>query len=439
MNEQQPTSSHKLIRRTGALVLLGGAFGAGVIFREPLVRMFSSKAQMADKKDAAHQQLWTCSMHPQVIQDHPGFCPICHMTLTPLSAGLHAATHASQVAATGTVVIDPVVVQRMGVRVATAEVRKLTRTIRLVGELTEPEPDHVDVNLRVSGWIDKLYADSDGKAVLKGEPLFDLYSPELTVAVDELIAGRKQKESSKDASADGFYQATRAKISRMGLGDQQIDELAKLDAAPKAISILSPATGHVTAKTVIAGSAVKAGDAVMKIADRSTMWIELQVYEQDLPYIKVGQDVSVSVTATPGQTYAGKISFVYPHLDMMTRTLRVRLTVPNPQHNLHEGMYASAEIAAVLPEETVVIPSEAIIDTGTRQFTFLWLGEGKFEPRTLTIGASDGHGDTQVLAGLKTGDRVVTSGQFLIDAESRTQEAIQKLLSDRLAEPSVQK
>jgi len=434
MSNPMNPSTGKTGRRAVMFVLLPAAFAAGVVFHEPIMRMVSSSTKPSEKKSEAQKQLWTCSMHPQVILDHDGTCPICHMALTPLTAGAHAVGTRS---VAGTVVINPVVVQQMGVRVATAEVRKLTKTVRLIGELLEPEPAHVDINLRVNGWIDKLYADSDGKAVAKGEPLFDLYSPELTIAVDELIAGRKQKDNSKEPLAGSFYQAT--KLSRMGLEDSQIDELAKHQVAPKTISYLSPMSGHVTAKAVFAGSAVKAGDAVMRIADRSTLWVELQAYEQDLPFIKVGQEAKVSIPATPGESYTGKLDFIYPHMDMMSRTIRVRISVPNPNHALHEGMYASAEIATTLPGETVVIPSEAILDTGTRQLTFVWLGDGKFEPRTLKIGNSDGHGNAQVLDGLKAGDRVVTSGQFLIDAESRTQEAIQKLIADRLADPGMAK
>jgi|GEM_PF-139098 len=432
MNEQNPHHQRiGAVRGTAALVLLAGAFGAGAFFRDPLLRLVSTPSTMESKKDAAAQQLWTCSMHPQVIQDHPGFCPICHMALTPLSGGSHAATHSTTATATNVVVIDPAVVQRMGVRTAVAEQRKLMRMIRLVGEITEPEPNHVDVNLRVNGWIDKLYADADGKEMKKGEPLFDLYSPELSVAVDELIAARKQMAGGKDTSAESFFSATKLKLSRLGLTDSQIDSLAKLDMAPKTVPILSPMSGHVTEKKVVAGSAVKAGDPALRIADRSSMWAELQVYEQDLPFLSVGQTVAISTPSAPGKTYDGQISFIYPHLDMMSRSARMRVVVPNTDHVLHEGMYASAEVAATATDETVVVPREAVIDTGIRQLSFIALGEGKFQSKEVRIGASDGAGNVQVLSGLSAGDVVVTSGEFLIDAESRTQEAVGKMLAQR--------
>ncbi len=430
----------RAVRTTAGIALVAAAFGAGIYFRDPIMRRMPAGVTLAPatsqnaQRLADNKQLWTCSMHPQVIQDHPGICPICHMTLTPLTAGAHMATHANN-SSEGTVMIDPIIVQRMGVRVASVESRKLTRMIRVVGMLEEAEPLHRDVNLRVSGWIETLYANVDGMPIEEGKPLFDLYSPEINLAINELIAVRKQQDVSDDPSAKSMYEATQSKLARMGLTDSQIEAFAKLSAAPRTIPILSPMTGHITAKMVYAGSAVKAGDLVLRIADQSQMWADLQIFEEDLPFINIGQTVTMSSPSRPGESFSGEISFIHPHLDMMTRTAKVRIVLPNHHHELREGMYVSAEIAATIADNAIVVPREAVIDTGSRQIAFIWKPSGEFEPRQLTIGPSDENGSVQVLDGLQPGDKVVTSGQFLIDSESRTEEAVQKILKDRLAMP----
>jgi Cu(I)/Ag(I) efflux system membrane fusion protein len=461
-------------------VLLLGIWAGRYLNEMPFNRMPASTAAVSTSSPAAPKQLYTCSMHPQVIQDHPGICPICHMELEPLkespSANAIAPTgkerkilywtdtmynppyiankpgkspmgmdltpvYADDVSAGAAVIIDPVVVQNMGVRIASVVRGPLHTMIRAVGSFTEPEQNHTEINLRVSGWIQKLYANQDGMNVAKGDPLFDLYSPELTAASDELIAARKMAEaggmgtdSTMRDSADAIVSGARRKLALLGLPDDQIDAIAKLEKSPATITFKSPMSGHVTEKTVVEGSAVKAGERVMRIADRSTMWLQIQVYERDLALVKVGTPVTATVTAAPGATFEGKVDFIYPHLDMMTRTATARVIFPNVDHELREGMYASALIQAVVAEDTLLVPREAIIDSGTRQIVFIAEGDGHFEPRTITVGLSGrSNADAaaemvQVLTGLNGSETVVTSGQFLLDSESRLQEAIQKHL-----------
>lgn len=376
-------------------------------------------AAPANPRDGA-KPLWTCSMHPQVIQDHPGLCPICHMELTPLKLD-----------ATGdnTITINPAIVQNMGVRTAVVSTGALIQTVRAVGYLTEPEPLHRDINLRVNGWIEKLYANIDGMAVKEGEPLFDLYSPELTIAADELISARKQLASVPDDVASKLMLDTsQRKLIQLGLTEAQVAAISKLDAAPHTIPILSPLMGHVTAKMVYEGAAVKAGDLVMRIASRHEMWIEAQVYEQQLGLISEGQPVRATVVSQPGKVFAGKVMFVHPHLDAQTRTALVRIGLSNADHSLRENMYATVDILADNYKEAVVVPREAIIDSGRRQVAFVSLGSGRFEPRELQLGTPGENGTVQVLSGLKAGETVVTSGQFLLDSESRLKESLAKYL-----------
>lgn len=380
-----------------------------------------SSMSAAAAEPVVGKPLWTCSMHPQVIQDHPGLCPICHMELTPLKAS-----------ATGdmTIAIDPVIVQNMGVRTAVVKNGALVHSIRTVGYLTEPEPLHRDINLRVSGWIEKLYANIDGMPVQKDQPLFDLYSPELTIAGDELISARKQLDTAPtDATNKLLFETAQRKLRQMGLTEGQVADIAKLDAAPHTVPFLSPSMGHVTAKMVYEGDAVKAGDLVMRIASRHEMWIEAQVYEQQLGLISEGQPVRATIVSQPGRVFTGKVIFVHPHLDPQTRTALVRIGISNADHTLRENMYATVEILADNYKEEVVVPREAVIDSGRRQVAFVALGGGRFEPRLLQLGAAGQDDTVQVLSGLKAGETIVTSGQFLLDSESRLKESLAKYLS----------
>lgn len=358
-------------------------------------------------------------MHPQVIQDHPGQCPICHMELTPVRSGPASGSNA--------ITIDPSILQNMGVRTAIVTKGPLAQSVRVVGYLEEPEPLHRDINLRVNGWIEKLYADTDGMVITEGKPLFDLYSPELTVAVDELIAARKQSGgTAATGNQQSLLDSARRKLQQFGLSDKQIDDLSLLDTAPRNVPILAPLSGHLTAKMVYEGAAVKAGDLVLRLASRHRMWIDAQVYEQQMPLISDGQPARATLVSQPGKMFEGKVLFIHPHVDPSTRTALVRIEIPNGDLLLRQGMYATVEILADNYVEALLVPREAVIDSGRRQVSFVDLGNGRFEPRSVTLGMAGQEGLVQVLTGLREGDRVVTSGQFLLDSESRMREALAK-------------
>jgi Cu(I)/Ag(I) efflux system membrane fusion protein/cobalt-zinc-cadmium efflux system membrane fusion protein len=477
------------VRYGGTLMVLVAGILAGLLFREPILHLLGAHQQspVDGVESTAKHQLWTCGMHPQVIQDEPGLCPICHMKLTPLSIGdesggeksgaddgerkvkywwdpmLGAASISDQPGTSamgmalvpvyegrgsgdGTAVtIDPVVVQNMGVRVADAKIGPMSRTLRTVGYLEEAQPLVHDVNLRVSGWIEKLHAATVGVHLTAGEKLFDLYSPEVQVALEELIAARSAADtlgSDTDALAQitavTILDAARRKLEQWGLSKWQVEQLAKLNKAPRTVTFTSPITGHVTEKMVVEGSAVNAGDIVMRIVDHSTLWLDSQVYAQDQPFIELGQKVIATIEGVPGRQFEGEIIFIHPHIDPTTRTVTVRIAIANPEMALRPGMYATADIDARLAETALLVPREAVIDTGIRQLVFVAKGEGRFEPRNVKTGVSSSDGTIQILDGIVAGERVVTSGQFLLDAESRLREAIQKHLADRLLTASDQ-
>lgn len=460
------------------LILSAAFLAAGARWHESVGHAFGFAGHDHGEASAANpsgrKELWTCGMHPQVIQDHPGTCPICHMKLTPLMAeGASAMSgerkvkywwdpmlgadsisqkpgksamgmdlvpvYEAEVTGGTAVTIDPVIVQNMGVRVATVTKGPVKRDVRAVGYLVEAEPNIHDVNLRVSGWVQKLFAATEGQHVMKGEPLFELYSPELQVAAEEMIGARKSAAAMGERS-DGLARRSgetlvsvgKRKLSQWGIDEEQIVELSKLDHAPPTITFRSPVTGHVTQKNVVDGAAVKAGDRVLQIVDHSTLWLDAQVFEQDLPFVKLGEAVTATVESVPGKTFTGKVVFVHPHVDPMTRAATVRTELPNPDISLRPGMYATVSLLSTPREEAILVPRESIIDSGTRKIVFVSTGSGHFEPRKVRTGFTSSDGAVEVLEGLAPGETVVTSGQFLLDAESRMKEAIQKHLDKSL-------
>ncbi|MBS0197365.1 MAG: efflux RND transporter periplasmic adaptor subunit [Planctomycetes bacterium] len=430
--------------RFGSLALLliaaaGGAY-AGMRWHTTLERwlvpsMASAQPEPVNSVSAEKKQLWTCGMHPQVIQDHPGDCPICHMKLTPLVSGGESTAPADA----ATVIVDPAIVQNMGVRTAEVTEAPLRQKVRVYAMITEAEPGHRDVNLRVSGWIQTLYANTDGMTVKTGDPLFDLYSPELNLAIEELISARRAAKAAendagsslRDTSAS-LVAAAENRLLALDLTPEQISELGAMEHAPSVVTFRSPFDGHVTEKAgVYAGTSVVAGQRVFRLAQRTTMWVEGRVPEADLGRVRVGQKTSARVDAYPGRAFDGEVIFIHPHFDEMTRTAMVRMALSNHDYALHEGMYATLEIDVGDAEPAVLAPREAVIDTGESQVVFVSAGKGRFEPRRVIMGQSGERGMVQILTGLKPGEQVVASGQFLLDSESRLREAIAKFLGQK--------
>jgi len=469
-----PRPRGRIVRRVAVAVIVLAAFAGGFFLRDRLGgHAGHGDAAAAASSQRGAKQLWTCGMHPQVIQDKPGDCPICHMELTPLKMEATASAASAkrkvkywhdpmmnppyisqqpgkspmgmdlvpvyehEVMAGPAVTIDPVIVQNMGVRVAPVVFGSVQREVRVVGYLEEPEPLHRDINLRVRGWIEKLYADTDGMPIQKGQKLFDMYSPDIQVAANELIAARESLDAAADgqakATAQVMFQSTARKLELWGLERQQVQMLAKLEKAPETVTIIAPIGGHLTEKKVYEGAGVEAGMMVMRIADRNRMWVDTQVYEQQLRLVKIGSKARATIVSEPGKVYEAEVIFIHPHIDPQTRTALVRLQIPNEDYHLRQGMYATVDILTEPTPPAPVVPREAVIDTGTRQIAFVASGGGKFEPRQVKLGVSGRDGLVQVLSGVAPNEQVVTSGQFLLDSESRLKEAIQKHLDGNLA------
>jgi Cu(I)/Ag(I) efflux system membrane fusion protein len=357
---------------------------------------------------------YTCSMHPSVKQLSPGKCPICGMTLVPVSKEQQSA---------GVVMIDEGRRQLIGVRTSAVIEGPLRSSFQAVGLVAYDESALTDVNLKVKGWITKLSVNETGQRVTRGQTLFTMYSPELYNAEQDFLLARRTSGMdgvAKDSGAPSvasFANAARKRLNLLGLSDAQIDAVAARGEPQESTAIVSPASGFVIEKNVVEGASVDAGMRLFRIAALDKVWVEADVYEADLAHVRVGQPAKVTLDYLPGRAYDAKVSYVYPYLETGARTGRVRIALANRQLELRPGMYASVELASDLGSR-VQVPASAIVYTGPRRLVFVDLGEGRFRPQEVRVGA-EADGMYEVLAGLKAGDIVATSGVFLIAAEAR--------------------
>jgi Cu(I)/Ag(I) efflux system membrane fusion protein len=354
---------------------------------------------------------YTCAMHPSVEMDGPGKCPICGMELTPVT---------KREVETGTIFVDETRRQRIGVRTEAVTKRQMTLPIQAVGAVRYDESRLHDVNLRMSGWVERLSVDETGQRVKAGQTLFTLYSPELYAAqLEHLASVKRQAEGGEMLSQ--LAQASRTRLRLLGMSAAQIAGLEKRGEAQENVPILSPAAGYVIDKQVVEGARVEAGTRVYRIADLSRVWIDAEIYESDLPHVRVGQSASVELPYVPDKRFSGKVDYVYPTLEGQTRTGRARIVLDNPGLELKPEMYANVSFQVDLGERLAVRDS-AVIYTGPRRLVFVDLGEGKLQPRHVELGIHAGE-FYEITGGLSEGDVVVTSGNFLIAAESRIRSA----------------
>ena len=364
----------------------------------------------AGPDDISH---YTCPMHPSVKQHSPGKCPICGMTLVPV-------TKAQQ--DEGVVMIDEARRQLIGVRTGSVIEAPMRTSLRAVGRVSYDESKLTDVTLKVGGFITKLFVSQTGQRVQKGQPLFRLYSPELFSAEQDFLLVSPGNAASVAAGSPPAHQellarAARQRLHLLGLGDAEIDAVQKNGAPSESISFPSPASGFVIEKDVVEGAAVEAGMRLYRIAQLDKVWVEAEVYEADLAHVRAGQAATVTLDYLPGKAYEAKISYVYPFLDPTARTGRVRVELANPALELRPGMYARVTLASGV-EPRVQVPASAVVYTGPRRLVFVDLGAGRFRPQEVRVG-TEADGMYEVLEGLAPGDHVATSGVFLIAAEAR--------------------
>jgi Cu(I)/Ag(I) efflux system membrane fusion protein/cobalt-zinc-cadmium efflux system membrane fusion protein len=323
----------------------------------------------------------------------------------------------------GAVSIDPVVVQNMGARVEPARRQTVFRHVRAIGEVEVGEDQISTVNLRFSGWVERIHVDKTGDPVEKGQTLFEIYSPELVAAQQEYLLALRTQGVGSDLA-----RSARRKLDLWGLADSDILGVARSGKVRRTLPIRSPRSGYVLRKNVVEGARVNAGDDLYSIGDLSRVWVTADVYEFDAPWVEVGQPAQMELSYEEGKALDGKVAYIYPTLHEATRTLAVRLEFENPDMRLRPGMFATVYIEFRRKDDVLAIPTEAILDSGRRKIVFVAVGQGRFEPREIVTGLTGDHHLTEVLSGLEEGDPVVVSGQFLLDSESQLQEAIQKML-----------
>ncbi len=378
----------------------------------------------ADSPAAAEKTLYTCGMHPWIIQDHPGNCPICGMKLTPLRKTDGAGTNAA--ANPGEIAIDPVTIQNMNLRTTEIMRGPLRKTIRTVGAIDYNETAVAEVTTKFRGWIEKLYVDATGQLVHRGEPMFEVYSPELYSAEVEYTLALNQT-ATNDPDAAGLRETAANKLKFYDISDAQIRELEKTRTPLRTLRVVAPMDGFVTEKAVVQGQMVDAGMKLYRLADLGIVWVYAQIYEQDLPSVQLGQEALVKLSSLPDREFRGRVTFVYPNVDEKTRTARVRLEFENPGYFLKPGMFVLAQIDTELDPSVLLVPESAVLRSGSRDTVFVTAGGGRFDARAVILGRESDDGFYQVITGLNEGERVVTSGQFMLDSESQLREAIQKM------------
>jgi Cu(I)/Ag(I) efflux system membrane fusion protein/cobalt-zinc-cadmium efflux system membrane fusion protein len=430
------------------------------------------------------EQLYTCGMHPQVIQDHPGTCPICGMDLIPLKSSTGGSKDATKKTEPSgerkilyyrapmdptytsdkpgkspmgmdlvpvyadeqgaekpknTVHIDPSFVQTIGVQTAVVKRQDIPYTVRTVGNISYNDEQLHWVTTKYEGWIEKVYVNYVGEPVEKGQKLFEIYSPQLVTTQKEYLdaleyAERLSTGDYEDVKrrARALLESTRERLAYWDISAKQIEALEKTRQLRRTLTVFSPTDGMVVDKMnqSLEGMYVKPGMNLYKIVDLSTIWVEAEVFENQIPWLKIGQSALLEFPYQPGRKYRARVRFIYPYFNDKTRTMKLSLSLPNPGLEFRKDMYVDVTFNVPSAHNVIAVPEEAVIFSGTRNLVVTSIAEGEFQVKNVTLGLH-GEGLYEVKSGLKEGETIVTSSQFLIDSESSLKEAIQKMVADR--------
>jgi len=411
---------------------------------------------------------YTCGMHPEIVQDEPGYCPICGMKLTPLKAGnqkkkivtgeaacrgkkiLHyqapmdpnyrspspgkspmgmdlvPACESDEDEAAGGISVDPRIRQNMGIRTAVVKKGPLVKEIRTVGHVDYDERRLAIINTKIDGWVEKLYVDFTGQRVRKGQRLLSLYSPKLVSTQEELLLAYRQYRASQNARTRTLMLAAERRLQYWDVSQNQIEQIKQSGKVQKNLVIYSPIDGVVVHKNIVEGKFIKAGMDLFRIADLSRVWMYAHIYEMDAPFVKEGQPVEVELSYEPTvKIPAGKVDYIFPWLDRQTRDIKARLAFDNSRGLLKPEMYSNVTIKADLGREALLVDSAAVIRSGVRNVLFVETKPGTYQPRTVKLGV-ELNGTVEVAEGVREGESVVINGQFMLDSESRLKEALQK-------------
>ena len=388
-----------------------------------------------DETHSEHEtHLYTCGMHPQIVQEGPGRCPICGMELVPLATGTETETGPAGVR------VSKQFVQNFSVRTERVVRRHLPAQIRTIGYLDQDEARLVSVSAKFEGWIEQARVSVEGERIAEGDKLFEIYSPELVTAQQEYLAaidfahGLRERGAYDDAirRADSLALAARERLLHWDLTAEQIDRLVRSGQVGRTLDFFSPASGVLVEKAAdsLEGMRVRPGLTVLKIADHSTLWAKVEFYEHDVRNLSAGLRAEITLDAFPGRSWDGKVLFFRPSMNPQTQTLTGFIEVDNGDGLLRPKMYATVRIRLPGVRNALVVPAQSVLHSGDRAVVIVAEGEGSFTPREVELGI-ESEGWVQVLRGIDEEAVVVTSSQFLIDSESNLRTAIARLLGPR--------
>ncbi|MDD5306818.1 MAG: efflux RND transporter periplasmic adaptor subunit [Deltaproteobacteria bacterium] len=452
------------------LVVAGIAVGGSAVFLVMRGRGDSHAGAAAPD----HKPLYQCPMHPAITSDHPGDCPICGMKLVLMKQDQPAPSQTAaipakrgilfyrspmdpkqtsptprkdemgmdyvpvysdeaqgnggrQVEGLATVTIDPARQQLIGLRTAPVTRGPVAESWRTVGRV-EVDPTRVrKTNVKIEGYIERMYVDFVGRPVRRGEPLFSIFSPSLLATENEYLLAVQMKDAllkggAFAGNADSLIASARRKLELWDVPAKEIERLEQTRQPSKSLTVVSPIAGVVTAKNVVEGARVNAGDTPYEITDLGVVWVLADAYETDLPRVRVGMQASLTVQAYPDQPFEGKVVFIDPLLDPKTRTTKVHMHFPNPTGVLMPEMFGDVTLEGT-QREGLRIPTDAVVPSGVRNVVFVALGDGKFEPREVRLGARTGD-QVEVLGGITEGEQVVMRANFLVDSESQLRSSL---------------
>jgi membrane fusion protein, copper/silver efflux system len=395
-------------------VVLAALYTLGLAF---LPSRSGAAPSNGDHAGHEHSTKYHCPMHPQIVSDEPGQCPICSMTLVPMKEGASAAPAASAAPTVpGLAPVDAPAdrVQASGIRVEPAERSRLAPTLRAVARIAADEARLARIHVRFGGYVERLFVAEQGAPVRQGQPLAAIYSDEVSRIEQEFLQAKDW--------GDGLADRARQRLRLLGIAPEEIAAFVKRGKPDEVVTIRSPVSGYVVALNVVQGDRVDPDRELFEVADLSRVWAIADVYERDLSRVRPGLAASLTLDAYPGRRFAGRIQYVYPQLETETRTLPVRVAFQNSRGALKPGLFGTIEIR--LPAKiAVTVPSEAVIDTGDRRYVFAETSPGHFVPRVVTVGERSGD-RVEVLEGVAEGERVASSGNFFIDSESRLKASI---------------
>jgi len=453
----------KWIIGIGVGVAVLGGVASMTALREGRETQEQAPIALQDHTHETAEELWTCSMHPFIIVEEPGDCPVCGMALIPKPAEAAAskssgervvaywrapmnpseiydasgksvmgmdlvAVYEDELVGGVVISVDPVVEQNMGVRLEKAVRAPLARTLRTWGHVTYDETQTYKVSPRFSGWIQTLPVNFEGQMVKKGEPLFTVYSPELIAAQEEYLNARSRLGAKGNGINKRLLASAKRKLLNYAMAPSEIRRAEKLGRALETVTVISPYTGVVVLKGAVEGAYFNAGTTLYTLSDLSRVWVEAHVYEYEVGRVQEGQKASMALPFSPGKTLSGKVAYVYPFMEGRTRDVTVRLEFDNHDALLKPDMYANVTIETDTGDTGVVIPAEAVLRSGSKETVFVRTARGRYTPREVTTGITLDGGRLHVLKGIAPGDQVVTSGQFLLDSESQLKEAVAKMM-----------